>query len=78
MSTLPKLTKAERAAILAMDRRRRRILRLITRLKQKLLEFPTHKKLAAQHGVSYSCVRRALYGDPYRNHHPADERARAT
>lgn len=77
MSALPKLTAEERARIQRMEHQRRRLVRLIAALQDKLREFPEKKQLAADRGVSYKVIRRVLYGDPYRTRHPQDERDRA-
>jgi hypothetical protein len=77
MSRPPKLTRDERAKILAMERRRRRIMRLMCVLSTKLREIPSKKELAVQMRASYSSIRRVLYGDPYRTTHPEDGSNRA-
>jgi hypothetical protein len=77
MSARPKLPEAARSTIMETVEKRRALMREIARLQDEKRALPNNKTLAKQLGVSYDVVHRTLHGDPYKERHPQDERARA-
>jgi hypothetical protein len=72
-----KLPDTACAEIMQTVEKRRAIMKEIARLEDEKRQIPNNKTLAKRLGVCYSVVRRALYGDPYKTPHPADESVRA-
>lgn len=76
MSAPPKLPIAARQEILKTVERRRQLMKQIATLQDEKRKLPNNKSLAEMLGCSYRVIRRALYGDPYKNQHPDDDQAR--